>query len=195
MTPVLLVELNRGNIHEVEVPESFAASGPFSVELRNHGEPVHVHLHPDDALSTVARLNSDGNLYVDGESTLSVTVGVDTVESPVSGRLEISTGYGAERRSVGVTVEPETKRPAVDVDDNLSRPQREESESTPLGERLARGTARVLPGRRTIPVLVLGALAIGIAYYVVTTVSSPPVFLGAGVVVGAVLVALAALLR
>ncbi|MFB6109025.1 MAG: hypothetical protein ABEJ82_09360 [Haloplanus sp.] len=191
MTPVLLVELNRGNIHDVEVPEEFVASGPFSVELRNHGEPVHVHVHPDDALSTVARLESDGNLFVEAETTRSVPVGVDAVESPVSGRLEIATGYGAETRHVDVTVEPETDRPAVDVDERLSRPQREESDSTPIGERLA----GALPSRGVLPVVALGIVAIAIAGAVATTVSSPAVLVGAGVVVGAVLVALAALIQ
>jgi len=190
VTPVLLVELNRGELHDVEAPAEFATSEPFSVELRNHGEAVHVHVRADEALSSVARIESDGNLFVEHESTQSVPVGVDSVDSPVTGTLELATGYGSEKRTVEVTVEPPSDGDAVDVDETLSRPEKR-AETTPLGERLA---AR-LPGRRVVPVLLLGAVAIAVAAAVANAVRSPAVLVGAGVVVGAVLVAIVALLR
>ena len=190
---MLLVELNRGQLHDVEAPAEFATSEPFSVELRNHGEAVHVHVRADDALAAVARIEADGNLFVERETTTSVPVGVGPVDDPVTGTLEIATGYGSETRTVQVTVEPESDGDGVDVDETLSQPQRPEPEpdGPSVGERLA----GLLPGRRTIPVLVLGVVAIAVAAAVANAVRSPAVLLGAGVVVGAVLVAIVALLR
>ena len=190
MTPVLLVELNRGALHDIEVPSEFAIGEPFSVELRNHGDSVHVHVRADEALSAVARIDTDGNLFVERETTQSVPVGVENVDSPVTGTLEISTGYGAERRTVEVTVEPDVDDDAVDVDETLSQPSDPDtgSDSPPLADRLSPG----LPSRRTVALLAVGAAAIALAATVVTTVQSPAVLIGAGVVVGAVLVALVA---
>ena len=193
MTPVLLVELNRGQLHDVEAPAEFATSEPFSVELRNHGEAVHVHVRADDALAAAARIDADGNLFVERETTKSVPVGVGPVDDPVTGTLEIATGYGSETRAVQVTIEPESEGDGVDVDETLSQPQQPDPEpdGPPIGERLA----SALPGRRTVPVLVLGVVAIAVAAAVANAVRSPAVLLGAGVVVGAVLVAIVALLR
>jgi hypothetical protein len=195
VTPVLLVDLNRSQLHDVEAPAEFATSEPFSVELRNHGEAVHVHVRADEALSSIARIDADGNLFVEGGTTQSVPIGVSDVDSPVTGTLEIATGYGSEKRTVEVTVEPQSdgRDVDVDVDETLSRPDRPaaESDSTPLAERLA----SALPGRRVVPVIVLVAVAIAVAAAVANAVQSPAVLVGAGVVVGAVLVAIVALLR
>jgi len=192
VTPVLLVELNRGQLHDVEAPAEFATGEPFSVELRNHGEAVHVHVRADDALSPVVRIDADGNLFVERETTRSVPVGVSDVDEPVTGTLEIATGYGAETQTVEVTVEPDDDSGPVDVDETLSSPANEEdTDRTPLSQRLA----GALPGRRTLPVLLLGLVAVGVAAAVANAVDSPLVLLGAGVVVGAVLVAVVALFQ
>ncbi|GAB3317537.1 hypothetical protein EI982_05945 [Haloplanus rallus] len=193
MTPVLLVELNRGELHDVEAPAEFATAEPFSVELRNHGEAVHVHVRADDALSPVARIDADGNLFVERETTRSVPVGVSDVDESVTGTLEISTGYGAETRTVEVTVEPADDGGAVDVDETLSSPANaaESTDTTPLSRRLA----GALPGRRALPVLLLGLVAVGVAAAVANAVDSQLVLVGAGVVVGAVLVALVVLFQ
>jgi hypothetical protein len=193
VTPVLLVELNRGQLHEVEAPAEFATSEPFSVELRNHGEAVHVHVRADDALAAAARIDADGNLFVERETTTSVPVGVGPVDDPVTGTLEIATGYGSESRTVEVTVEPESDGDAVDIDETLSKPQRPDPEpdGPSIGERLV----GALPGRRVVPVLLLGVVAVAVAAAVANAVRSPAVLVGAGVVVGAVLVAIVALLR
>jgi len=187
VTPVLLVDLNRGELHDVEAPSAFATAEPFSIELRNHGEAVHVHVRADDALSAVARIDADGNLFVERDTTRSVPVGVSDVDSPVTGTLEITTGYGSETSSVEVTVDPDDDGGEVDVDETLSRPPESEREttSTPLSQRLSGW----LPGRRVIPVLLLGLVAVGVAAAVANAVRSPLVLVGAGVVVGAVLVA------
>ncbi|SDZ81846.1 hypothetical protein SAMN04488065_0548 [Haloplanus vescus] len=193
MTPVLLVELNRGALHTVEAPAEFTIDRSFSLELRNHGEAVHAHVHADDALSAVARVDSDGNIFVEQGATHSVPIGVESVDSPVTGTLQIATGYGSETVEIEVTVEPETDDQSVDVDETLSTPQTEDTgpSKPPLTDRLA----GVLPSRRTLPVLGLGLLAIAVAISVANAVQTPAVLIGAGVVVGAVLVALVALLR
>jgi hypothetical protein len=193
VTPVLLVELNRGELHEVEAPTEFATAEAFSVELRNHGEAVHVHVRADDALSAAARIDADGNLFVESESTRSVPVTVRPGDEPITGTLEIASGYGAERSTVEVTVEPASTGESVDVDQTLSSPPTPDAESTgpPPTERLA----NALPGRRAVSVLVLGAVAVAVAAAVANAAPSPPVLVGAGVVVGAVLVALVVLFR
>jgi len=193
VTPVLLVELNRGELHDVEAPASFATDEPFSVELRNHGEAVHVHVRADDDLAAAARVDVDGNLFVERETTQSVPVGVGPVDEPVTGLLEIATGYGSETRTVEVTVEPPDVDDPVDVDETLSRPPEpvSESDTTPLGERIA----GVLPGRSAAPVVLLGLVALGVAAAVANAVRDPAVLVGAGVVVGAVLVALVVVFR
>jgi hypothetical protein len=191
VTPVLLVELNRGQLHEVEAPSKFATAEAFSLELRNHGEAVHVHVRRDDALSAVTDVDADGNLFVERETTKSVPVGVRPEESTVTGTLEIATGYGSEQASVEITVEAAETGPNVDVDETLSKPPESDPPRPPLSERLS-GT---LPGHQVVPVLVVGLLAIGVAAAVATSIRSPAVLVGAGVVVGAVLVAVAASLR
>jgi hypothetical protein len=189
----LLVELNRGSLHDVEATTEFATSEPFSIELRNHGEAVHVHVRADEALSSVARIDADGNLFVERDTTHSVPVGVSDVDAPITGTLEITTGYGAESRSVEVTVEPSDDGDAVDVDETLSQPPRAErsASATPLTQRLT----RALPGWRAVPVLVLAMVAVAVAVAVANSVDSPPVLVGAGVVVGAVIVALVVIFR
>jgi hypothetical protein len=187
----LLVELNRGSLHDVEATAEFATSEPFSIELRNHGEAVHVHVRADDALSAAARIDADGNLFVERETTRSVPVGVSDVGAPITGTLEITTGYGAQSQSVEVTVESDDDGGAVDVDETLSRPpEPDRSRATPSP---SRRLTNALPGWRTVPILLLGLVAVGVAVAVANSITSPPVLVGAGVVVGAVIVALVAL--
>jgi hypothetical protein len=191
VTPVLLVELNRKELHDVEAPAAFATAEPFSVELRNHGEAVHVHVRADDALSAVTRIDADGNLFVEQESTRSVPVTVTPGDDHITGTLEIASGYGAERSAVDVTVEPSSPDRSVDVDETLSRPPESDGEGSgpPPTERLA----SAVPRRRTVSVVALGVVAVAVAAVVANAARSPPVLVGAGVVVGAVLVALAVL--
>ncbi|MFB6092060.1 MAG: hypothetical protein ABEK02_03505 [Haloquadratum sp.] len=107
MSESLRVELNAGAVHAVDAPEEFTAHGPFHVELVNAGGPCHVHLHFDDDLSRVARL-PDVNHYVGEEQTNRVPVGTTSARGPVTGRLKIVAGYGAETRYVTVTVVPQS---------------------------------------------------------------------------------------
>ncbi|MFB6251011.1 MAG: hypothetical protein ABEI27_04895 [Halobellus sp.] len=104
MITSLRVELNEGSVHAIDAPAEATVSGPFHVVLENYGGPVHVYLHFDDDLSTVARIE-EPNHYVEGGDTNRVPVGVVTNRAPASGELEIVSGYGAESARVDVTIE------------------------------------------------------------------------------------------
>ncbi|MDQ2053565.1 hypothetical protein [Halobellus sp. H-GB7] len=104
MSESLQVELNGETVHAIDAPDAHTVSGPFHIYLRNAGGPVHVHIHLDDALSEVARIDAV-NHYVEGEETIRIPVGVAADREQVSGRLKIVSGYGAEMEYVNVVVE------------------------------------------------------------------------------------------
>lgn len=104
MSESLQVELNGEAVHAIDAPDAHTVSGPFHIYLRNAGGPVHVHIHLDDALSEVARIDAV-NHYVEGEETIRIPVGVAADREQVSGRLKIVSGYGAEMEYVNVVVE------------------------------------------------------------------------------------------
>ncbi|WP_083851001.1 DUF7524 family protein [Halogranum rubrum] len=198
MSSALTVDLNRDRLHDVAVPGMYTTDEAFYVALENHGEAVHIHLHLDDTLSTVATLEG-GNHYVDREGTTTVRVDVDRVEEPVTGKLKIVTGYGAETAYVDVTVEPfEEENNSVQVDEELSKPQRnasqrrnpakrEPSMSEKFGSRSSSGVS--------LPLVAFAALAVLLALIVGVVVNNGVVLVGVGVVIGGVLVALALQLR
>jgi hypothetical protein len=189
----LPVELNRGRLHALEAPVEFATDGSFRVELSNHGEGVHVHLHLDDDLSTVARIDN-GNVFVAGDTTTRVDVVVDgDPTNPVTGKLKVSTGYGAENTYVDVTVEPVEEQPRqVPVDESLSKPPQREPAEPFLARLLG-----ALPGPNALPfvLFVLLAVVIAIAAVVVVGATSPAVLVGVGVVLGGAVAALVFIMK
>lgn len=188
MAGTLPITINREAVHAVEPgTDSFETSDSFTVELENSGSATHVHLHLDDDLSRVASLER-GNYFVEAGDSLPVQVRVDRGPRPVSGRLKVVTGYGAETAYVDVTiVEPESDAEAgVQVDERLSRPPvREEPEESGFD----------LPLDGNIAVAVLAALAIGLAIGAVLVSESLAVTLGVLVVLAGVVVAAALLVR
>jgi hypothetical protein len=187
VTGSLPVELNRDRLHEIRVVDEFEADGPFAVDLINEGEAVHVHLNVEGDLAAVAGL-AGSNHYVEAGATESVSVDLPPVDEPVSGRLTVATGYGAETVAVAVTVVPWADDGGVAVDEELATPATAtdpESVATDDGGR----------SRPSIPLLALvgGAVAVAVAagVYGPTT----PVLVGGGVVIGATLAALVAALR
>jgi len=182
----LPVHVSRDELHAVEVPESFEASGSFDIRITNHGQSVHVHLHLDDRLSQLASIDA-GNHYVESESERYVRVNADTEgigDKTLRGKLKVVTAYGATTRWVDVELsEPEDDPEPVQVDASLSTPPQETSESEPLID------------RPEIPVLVLGGVALLIAAVAAFVVQSTPILLGSLVVLGGVLAALFLLLR
>ena len=191
MPASLPVELNNGRIHEIRVIDEFETDGPFVVDLVNEGQPVHVHVNLEGDLARVASLDG-GNHYVEGGSTAAVPISVDPVDEPTTGRLTVATGYGAETADVTVTVQPwEDRSGGVEVDEDLSTPSVPDGDA---GGAEATGGAS-LPTLPSLPMLALVGIAIAVAAGVGYSVTSPPVLVGVGVVVGAALAALAFSMR
>lgn len=130
MSETLVVHVNRESPQTIDAGTgSIESIGSFTIALRNHGRPIHVHVHLDDTLSTVAHLET-GNHYVDGDSTTEVPVIVDGDRRPVSGKLKIVTGYGSQTEYVDVDLfEPEATDRHVQVDETLSKPRARPSDS------------------------------------------------------------------
>lgn len=176
MSGSLVVHLNRGSLHEVN-PETdvFETTGPFDVELRNHGQAVHVHLRLDESLESAASL-SESNHFVDTDDTEVVPVDVEYGGS-ARGELEIVGGYGDTETRVEVVVgDPDPDDP-VRIDESLGRPQpREPGPALPA----------VLTRPGTLRVAGLAALALALAVVAVTLAPSTAVKFGAMVVLLAV---------
>ena len=198
MSPSLPVVLNRDHLHGVSVADRITASEPVSIEITNEGEAVHVHLHLDDELSTVASLEA-GNHYVESGTTRVVRLDVRPASTPVTGRLKVVTGYGAETEYVTVRVEPPTEeKTPVEVDENLSRPQREPARGnggvSSFSESMSE-SGLSLPDAATLPVVALTVAAVLVALLVGAFVDSAVVLLGVGAVIGGVIAALFFLAR
>jgi hypothetical protein len=172
---ILPITVNRDGLHDIAVAQSFEADGSFSVTLENDGAPVHVHLRLDDDLSTAATLQAN-NHYVEAGATRAVEVDVSG-DRPVSGRLKVVTGYGAETAYVKISlVEPDDERDAIPVDEDLGKPTR----PTPT-------TAEGSSGRAVdLPILVLGAVALALAGSATLLVDGPAAAFGTLVVLGGV---------
>jgi hypothetical protein len=208
----LLVHLNGRELYDVEpAADSVRSEGDLAVEFRNHGQPVHVHLRPDGALSRVTAVDGT-NHYVEGETALVVEVPIEDGAAGISGALDVVTGYGKGEATVEVVL---TDDEDVAVDEDLGRPvggtaddreAADRSHEPPVGVRLSnrlRGrlpevALPALPGapaplamaarsRATLALVGLAVLALALAGVAATAAS------GMAVVVGifAVLVGLA----
>ncbi len=186
MTDELSVHISREELHALEVPASFEATGSFDIRLVNHGESLHLHLHLDDPLSTVAAIDA-GNHYVEGETERRVRVEVDTDrlgEEELLGKLKVASAYGAETRWIDILLsEPDPETESVRVDESLAQPQPTQTDAEPVVENPA------------ALVLGLALVAVLVAALVAVTVGDPLVAGGALVVVGGVLVAVFFLLQ
>lgn len=113
----LVVHLNGADLYDVEPGNAtFETPGDFEVVFQNHGQPVHVHLRPDDDLAQVTAVEGT-NHYVPGGSALAVEVPVADRAIGTTGQLEFVTGYGKGNGSVGVAIrDPDEDRVAVDED-------------------------------------------------------------------------------
>lgn len=110
MTEPLVVHVNRGDHRTLDPEEAHhETSGPLVVRLRNHGEGSHVHLALSGDLAEVATVE-DPNPFVAPEATVEVGVDFDRSHRPISGALELSTGYGQESTVVDVELVKNTRR-------------------------------------------------------------------------------------
>ncbi|NEU56918.1 hypothetical protein [Halorussus sp. MSC15.2] len=191
MPDSLPVRLNDDRLHDIQTRASFEATDSFPILLHNGDAPVHVHLHLDDALSSVASIPAN-NHFVDANSTQQVNVEVGDGPRPVEGQVKIVTGHGAETDYVTVSiVESEEGEDAVDIDETLAAPVRDEGdEDADEGYELSD-----LSLGRNAPVAVLGVLAITVAVGSATLSDSVAVLVGALAVLGSVVAAGYLLLR
>lgn len=183
MTEELPVHVSREETHSLDVPVSFETAGPFDVTFENHGRSVHVHLHLGDTLSKFASIEAN-NHYVEGDSRRAVRINVNTgalPSEPVLGKLKVVSGYGAQTRWIDVELTPPGEVTSeVEVDDSLAKPPT--SGDSDSGEAIF--------DRPELPVLVLAALALGVAALAAVFLGDPLVIGGTLVVVVGVLVAL-----
>lgn len=107
-----------------------------------------------------------------------MTVDVGDVDRPVTGELEIVTGYGAESASVTLTVTPPAERSSVEsFDDTYGTP----STSTEGG---------LVPQDRDLQLLVGFAVGAGLlAIIAAVLISDPVVLLGTLAVIAGIVVA------
>ncbi|WP_232688614.1 DUF7524 family protein [Halobacterium zhouii] len=163
MPETLTVHLNRSEPREVAPEAATLETGrSFVLAFENHGGPTHVHLHLDDALDAVARPTGT-QVYVEGDSTRRVEVNLLPDHSPVKGYIDISTGYGAEKARVNVTVTDPRKDGGADVaiDDSLAEKQTENAESTTSASETAETTKPVAVA--VVGVAVATALALSVS--------------------------------
>lgn len=187
MSDSLVVHLNRDRPHEVELEtEAVQTTDSFVIALTNHGAATHVHLHLDDALSSVATLEA-GNHFVDSEETAEIFVEVTGSKRPLSGKLKIVTGYGSETAYADVElVEPEKTERYVQVDETLGKPRPIEVEDASLFEKSV---------VRNGLVAAFGGFAILLAAFVAAMAGSIVVMLGALAVLVGVGIAIAFIIR
>lgn len=193
--PTLPVELNRDGVYSIQAPQEFSTTEPFTVELRNRGQPVHVHLNVDDELARVAKPAATSH-YVDANSVTQVRVDTREPEAPTGGKLKIAAGHGSETHYVDVAVEPvpEEEQPVI-LDEDLAKPATDETEESPPD--LVESIAEVLPDTSELPRVTAAhafvGLAVAVAILVGVLVRSTVVTLGVLVVIVAAVGALVVL--
>ena len=170
MADTLTVDLNREGPYEITAPGRFETDGEFTVRLRNHGEPVHVHVRADDTLASVARPEGV-NHYVDAETERDVAVLTDDRRGDaVTGTLEVATGHGAEQSAIEVTVlEPGATDVAVDT--SLAEPTPERRGPTGLEREDVRAGALAALAVLAVAAAMVTDGAIAVAFGVITVLA------------------------
>jgi hypothetical protein len=118
----LAVHLNRDGPRTLSTEAAaLETDRSFVLEFVNHGGPLHVHLHPDEALDSVAT-PAETQVYVEEEATRGVEFAVTPGAGPAEGHVDLVTGYGAEetRLDVSITSERKDGGPDVAVDQSLA---------------------------------------------------------------------------
>jgi len=185
----LPVHVNRKQIHSLEVPASFEADDSFVIAVKNHGEAGRVHVHLDGELAEIATV-ADNNYYVEAESTCEIPVSVHD-HREAFGKIKVVVGYGATTRWVDVELSEPDQGGPVEVGEELAVSGGEDdgTVSTDLDE--SAGSAGLLADQPVLPVVGLGVLAVALAVGAAAVLESTVVTVGAGVVVLAVLAAVA----
>jgi len=183
------VELNGREVHAIQAPDRFETDDAFTVALANRGQPTHVHLHLDDALDRVASLDAV-NHYVEAESVVHARVTTASPEEPVQGTLEVITGYGSNRASIEVRVDPPpTAGEGVLIDEEFTKPPTQQPPPS-WDQRLASAVSTAVK-RGGVPALILSVVAVALGVAAALAIESVVLLLAVG---GAIVVALAAAL-
>ena len=178
MTETLSVDLNRQSVHSIETSDRFEVSDDFTVELTNHGEAAHVHITLDADLSKAIAFDG-GNHFIEAGRTRTIEAIVDQRSRPISGRLKIVTGYGAETAYVEISLIPPERRvekSPVEVDDRLSKPR--PREGPPSG-----GSDLSLTSRsKTIAAVSIVLISLVLVVVGALIAGTPAVIIGVGIV-------------
>ncbi|WP_121742381.1 DUF7524 family protein [Natronorubrum halophilum] len=189
MSPEVTVHVNRASAESLGAAVGhLETQGSFTIQLRSHGAPAHVHCRLHGDIERIAALDTS-NYYVEseGETIVPVRVDADVIDAPVEGTLEVLTGYGSESLSIPVTVSPAPG--PVEIDDSLADPAPSGPEPTVL-ERAVDGTG-LEPA--TLAVVALGVVAVGTAAMAAAAIGGTVAMVGLAVVAIGFCVALALL--
>ncbi|MXV64031.1 hypothetical protein GS429_18570 [Natronorubrum sp. JWXQ-INN-674] len=186
MSPEVTVHVNRGSADSLETAVgTLETRDSFTLVLRSHGAPAHVHCRLHGDLERIATLETS-NYYVeaDGETIVPVRLATEAIDAPIEGELEVLTGYGSESLSIPVVANPAPA--AVDIDESLAEP----AASGPEPSVVERGLAATGLEPGTLAVVALGLFAVGIGALTAATIGGPVATLGIAIVVVGLAVAL-----
>nr|WP_272931419.1 hypothetical protein [Halobacterium noricense] len=173
------VHLNRDHPRDLQ-PEAatLETDRSFVLVFENHGGPIHVHLRLDDGLAAIAEPAAT-QVYVEDDQTRGVEISIPSDHPPTKGYVELSTGYGAEKARVNVTVTTERKDggPDVAVDDSLA----EKSEPDEDEDSVALADVALPAAAATAVVVVAAALTASISDSVAVLVGVLALLGGIGV--------------
>ncbi|MGZ4927858.1 MAG: DUF7524 family protein [Halobacteriota archaeon] len=126
------VFINRKGLQSIEIEEPLVrfplkpgGKATLDIDVINFEAPTHVYLSSRGAVKDKVTFNRN-NPYVDGEELLSATISNPLGQQELyEGEISISTGYGSREESFVVQIghlEDEPPLDAIDIDDDLSRP-------------------------------------------------------------------------
>ena len=117
----LKIRIDRQNPNGVLAPDEFETTSDFAIEINNGGEPVHVHVNGDDEVMAGISFET-GNHFVPSDQTYRIPVDVNEARRPFSGKLRVSTGFGASKEYVDIHVTEPVEEEKVAVDERLAQP-------------------------------------------------------------------------
>ncbi|CAM2987328.1 hypothetical protein PNP85_08460 [Halobacterium salinarum] len=179
MPDTLSVHLNRERPRDL-APEAttLETDRSFVLSFVNHGQPLHVHVQPDERLADIATV-SETQVYVAANETRTVDVVAPRDAGPADGTLRLVTGHGAESENVTVSITQERKDggPDVAVDDTLTEKQSRPEPDTGVSLRHA-----VIPVAVVVAVVAAaGAIAVAVPDAGAVVVGVAGVLAGCGV--------------
>ncbi|WP_254862105.1 DUF7524 family protein [Halovivax gelatinilyticus] len=182
----IAVHVNRFESGGVEAtPPAIETDRSFELEISNHGDPVHVHVHASDELAGVVTV-TEANPFVDTDETITLPIRVGGHAGPKTGTIELSTRFGANTSAIDVTltggVDPGQR---VTVDERLAKPPSRETDDA--DDRSSAVTPT--PSSETLALTGLAGTALLVALAATIFVSGPVAFAGVAIVLAGFLVA------